>query len=106
VSAVLQFKSIVQGPPKRLWRRESNPQEQCHSALENKAFDFGNDGVAADWQRKFRHSEEDSENSSQSMLDLATVVAAWHQLPRATQQIIAALVRESDQVDVLELHAL
>jgi hypothetical protein len=31
----------------------------------------------------------------QSMFDLATVVAAWHQLPRATQQIIAALVRET-----------
>lgn len=76
-------------------RRESNPQECRSSTLENKPNCTCQEGLAADWQRKDRHSEIGSERDPQSMLDLTSVLAAWHQLPRATQQIIAALVRET-----------
>jgi hypothetical protein len=76
-------------------RRESNPEADCHLALENKAFSQIANGLAADWQRNSCHSETASESDAKSMLDLGEVVAAWGQLPKATQQVIVALIRET-----------
>jgi hypothetical protein len=73
--------------------RESNPQERCGTALENETFSVGQDGLAADWQRLRRHCETGIVRDTDTMSGLSAVVTAWLQLPKATQQIIVALVQ-------------
>jgi len=51
----------------KLWWRESNPQEQYGTALENETFCASRDGLAADWQRIPRHSELTTDSDTDAL---------------------------------------
>lgn len=73
--------------------RESNPEADCDTALQNKALCEFKNGVAADWQRILRHSELCRGSDNDAIHSLGTVVAAWFQLPAVTREVIVALVQ-------------
>ena len=74
-------------------RRESNPQERCGTALENETISVGQDGLAADWQRIGRHSENGFEGEVDAIPSLRKVAESWLYLPQSTRQVIVALVQ-------------
>lgn len=78
-------------------RWESNPQERHRTALENETISVGQDGLAADWQRISRHSENATRGSIDADPTLKAVAEAWSSLPTATRQVIVALVQATLQ---------
>ena len=76
-------------------RRESNPQTECHSTLENKVFCASQKGLAADWQRFHCQQPIHSDNDTENMRELAAIAAAWLQLPDSIRKLIVALVKHT-----------
>jgi hypothetical protein len=62
-------------------RRESNPGDDRHSALENKRSSASQEGLAADWQRLSCHFGNMSERDLQVVRELHFLHLLWPQLP-------------------------
>jgi hypothetical protein len=83
----------------RSWRRESNPEDRCHSELENKGSPASEAGLAADWQRKNCQRGDDVDSDLQIMRELHFLHTVWpHLPPQARHQLMYAIdaVRNQD----------
>ena len=73
----------------RKWRRrESNPEDDRHSALENTTFCERGNGLAADWQRLSCHFGNVSECDLQVIRELHLLHLTWPQLPAKSRSQI------------------
>jgi hypothetical protein len=69
-------------------RRESNPGDNCHSALDKKGASALQEGLAADWQRMNCHFGNVPECDLQVIHELHLLHCLWPKLPAESRNQI------------------
>ena len=80
-------------------RRESNPHDDLHSVLENKASAASCEGLAADWQRMNCHFGNEPDCDLQAIRELHILHFVWPKLSAESRsQLLSEIGRISRSI--------